>query len=62
MKKWLDDILVALGETEYQNSFQSELHEMIEGEESIVRLFAHIIMSLIQGLSDYWSLIPPTRR
>ncbi|WP_244886903.1 bacillithiol biosynthesis cysteine-adding enzyme BshC [Rossellomorea vietnamensis] len=48
MKKWLDDILVALGETEHSKQLSEELHQMIDEEESIVRFFAHIVMSLFK--------------
>ncbi|MGM0863645.1 MAG: bacillithiol biosynthesis cysteine-adding enzyme BshC [Bacillota bacterium] len=47
MKKWLDDILVMLGETEHTNQLSSDLTKMIE-EEDIVRFFAHFVMSLFK--------------
>ncbi|WP_230980984.1 bacillithiol biosynthesis cysteine-adding enzyme BshC [Rossellomorea arthrocnemi] len=64
MKKWLDDILIILGETGYTKQLSSELTKMIDQEDSIVRLFAHIVMSLFKefGLLVIDSSYPPLRR
>ncbi|TMU87881.1 bacillithiol biosynthesis cysteine-adding enzyme BshC [Bacillus sp. BHET2] len=64
MKKWLDEILAAFGETEYTKPLSVELYEMIDNEESIVRFFARIIMSLFKdfGLLVIDSSYPSLRR
>ncbi|PFA68949.1 bacillithiol biosynthesis cysteine-adding enzyme BshC [Bacillus sp. AFS015802] len=64
MKKWLKDILAMFGETSYTNDLSSELNSMIDREETIVRLFAHLVMSLFKdfGLLVIDSSHPPLRR
>lgn len=64
MKKWLDDILVILGETEHTNQLSSDLTKMIEEEEDIVRFFAHFVMSLFKdfGLLVIDSAYPLLRK
>jgi bacillithiol synthase len=64
MKKWLDDILVMLGETEHTNRLSSDLTKMIEEEEDIVRFFAHFVMSLFKdfGLLVIDSAYPLLRK
>jgi bacillithiol synthase len=64
MKKWLDDILVMLGETEHTNQLSSDLTKMIEEEEDIVRFFAHFVMSLFKdfGLLVIDSAYPLLRK
>jgi bacillithiol synthase len=64
MKKWLDDILIILGETGYTKQLSSELTKMIDQEDSIVRFFAHMVMSLFKefGLLVIDSSYPPLRR
>ncbi|KAA0564081.1 bacillithiol biosynthesis cysteine-adding enzyme BshC [Bacillus sp. CH30_1T] len=64
MKKWLDDILVMLGETEHTNQLSSDLTKMIEDEEDIVRFFAHFVMSLFKdfGLLVIDSAYPLLRK
>ena len=64
MKKWLDEILVVLGETEHTKQLSSDLNQMIDQEESIVRFFAHIVMNLFKdfGLLVIDSSYPSLRR
>ncbi|MFI8686373.1 bacillithiol biosynthesis cysteine-adding enzyme BshC [Rossellomorea sp. NPDC077527] len=64
MKKWIDDILAALGETEYTKQLVADLNKMIDQEETIVRLFAHIVMGLFKdfGLLVIDSSYPALRR
>ncbi|MFI8574782.1 bacillithiol biosynthesis cysteine-adding enzyme BshC [Rossellomorea aquimaris] len=64
MKKWLDDILVILGETEHTNQLASDLTKMIDEEEDIVRFFAHFVMSLFKdfGLLVIDSAYPLLRK
>ncbi|MGM0840841.1 MAG: bacillithiol biosynthesis cysteine-adding enzyme BshC [Bacillota bacterium] len=64
MKKWLDDILVILGETEHTKQLASDLTKMIDEEEDIVRFFAHFVMSLFKdfGLLVIDSAYPLLRK
>ncbi|RBP06916.1 bacillithiol biosynthesis cysteine-adding enzyme BshC [Rossellomorea aquimaris] len=64
MKKWLDDILVILGETEHTKQLASDLTKMIDEEEDIVRFFAHFVMSLFKdfGLLVIDSAYPRLRK
>ncbi|WRP08351.1 bacillithiol biosynthesis cysteine-adding enzyme BshC [Rossellomorea aquimaris] len=64
MKKWLNDILVMLGETEHTKQLASDLTKMIEEEEDIVRFFAHFVMSLFKefGLLVIDSAYPLLRK
>ncbi|WP_374056586.1 bacillithiol biosynthesis cysteine-adding enzyme BshC [Rossellomorea sp. FM04394] len=64
MKKWLDDILVMLGETQHTKQLASDLTKMIDEEEDIVRFFAHFVMSLFKdfGLLVIDSAYPLLRK
>ncbi|MGM0851650.1 MAG: bacillithiol biosynthesis cysteine-adding enzyme BshC [Bacillota bacterium] len=64
MKKWLDDILVILGETEHTKQLATDLTKMIDEEEDIVRFFAHFVMNLFKdfGLLVIDSAYPLLRK
>ena len=64
MKDWVGDILTFLGETEYTKELLMELNKMIDEEETIVRLFAHMVMSLFKefGLLVIDSSYPSLRK
>ena len=64
MKDWARDILTVLGETEYSKELLKELNKMIDEEQTIVRFFAHFVMSLFKdfGLLVIDSSYPPLRR
>ncbi|WP_175988816.1 bacillithiol biosynthesis cysteine-adding enzyme BshC [Bacillus sp. Marseille-Q1617] len=63
MKDWVKEIIQTLGETRYTNKLSSELNNMIDVQDELVRFFAHIVMHLFKefGLLVIDSAYSPLR-
>jgi bacillithiol synthase len=64
MKKWVNDIIQTLGETNHTKKLVSDLNQMIEEKDDIVRFFAHFVMHLFKdfGLLVIDSAYPSLRK